>query len=90
MIAEMCAVEDRHRAETREIVAAAIADTRYLCDPTFRPDRQHQAWIALAASFAEEAKRAKAAPGNVVPLPGGRTAEQIIAAGRRLRGETQR
>jgi hypothetical protein len=85
---EMDAERAAARVEMREIVSAAIAEARYRYDATYRPDAQHRAWIELGRSFAEEAKRAKAAPGNVVPLPRGQTAEQIIAAGRRRRGET--
>jgi hypothetical protein len=84
---EMDAVNAAARIELREIVAASIADARYLLDRTYKPDKQHQAWIAFAASFAAEAKRAKAPAANVVQLPTGQTAEQIIAAGRRRRNE---
>src|ERR1700722_12292235 len=85
---EMDAERAAARVEMREIVGAAIADTRYRFDPKYKPDAMHRALIELGRSFAEEAKRATAAPGNVVPLPRGQTAQRIIAAGRRRRGET--
>jgi hypothetical protein len=85
MIAEMVAAEDRHRAETREIVAAAICEARYRYDPTYKPDAMHRALIELAASFRDEAKRAAATASNVVPLA---TAREISAAAKKRRSET--
>jgi hypothetical protein len=85
---EMDAERAAARVEMREIVSAAIADTRYRFDPKYKPDAMHRALIELGASFRDEAKRATAATGNVVPLPRGQTAQQIIAAGKRRRGET--
>jgi hypothetical protein len=91
MVAELCAAQDRHdaesRIETNALIRAAIADTRARFDPGFRPDRFHAALIELARSFGEEQKRAKKT-GNVVPLPTGQIADQIVAAARKRRGET--
>jgi acetyl-CoA carboxylase alpha subunit len=64
------------RAETREIIRAVIADTRYrLGDPTFKPDAQHRALLEL---FGE----ASTTRSNVVPM-----ARAIEAAGRKRRNE---
>jgi hypothetical protein len=80
---EMVAERAAARVEMREIVSAAIADTRYRFDPKYKPDAMHRALIGLAASFRDEAKRAAAS--NVVPLA---TAREISAAGKKRRSET--
>ena len=74
---------DRERAESRlelrEIVNAAICDTRVRYDRTYTPDAVHQSLIALTASFGEALTRS-----NVVPLA---SAREIIEAGRKRRGD---
>jgi hypothetical protein len=87
---EMAAERAAARAEMREIVGAAISQTRILFDRAYVPTAWEKSLLELGRSFAQEAKRAKIERGNVVPLPRGQTAQQIIAAGRRRRGETQR
>jgi hypothetical protein len=82
---EMVAERAAARVEMREIVSAAIADTRHRFDPKYKPDAMHRALIGLAASFRDEAKRAAATVSNVVPLA---TAREISAAGKKRRGET--
>ena len=76
MVSELCAAHDRHRAETRGIVAAVVADCRHKFDPDFKPDAFHKALIELTASIG----------GNVVPLHAGKAARQIFEAGRKRRG----
>jgi hypothetical protein len=73
------------RAEMRAIVSAAISDCRMRWDATYRPTSLEKAMTKWPAAFAvlDAAKKTD----NVVPLPTGQTAEQIIAAGRRRRGE---
>jgi len=73
MIGELCNADDRNRAETREIVAAVIADCRYKYDASYVPDAQHRALLEL---FGEAPKS------NIVPL-----ARAIEAAARKRRGE---
>jgi hypothetical protein len=89
MVAELCAAQDRHDAESRielrEITAAVIADCRYRFDPTYKPDALHRALIELGRSFQEDAKRAAATVSNVVPLA---TAREISAASKKRRSET--
>jgi hypothetical protein len=88
MVAELCAAQDRHdaesRIETNALIRAAIADTLHKFDPGYRPDRFHAALIELASSFRDEAKRPKATTGNVVLM---KSARGIIEAGRRRRDE---
>jgi hypothetical protein len=91
MIAELCAAHDRHdaeaRIELREITKAVITDCRMRWDASYRPtplEKAMQKWPAAFKAALDAAKKTD----NVVPLPTGQTAEQIIAAGRRRRGET--
>jgi hypothetical protein len=74
------------RAEMRSAVSAAISMCRMRWDATYRPTPLEKSMMGLPAAF--KALGAAKKTGNVVPLPTGQTAEQIIAAGRRRRGET--
>ena len=80
---------DRERAESRlelrEMMKAVISDCRARWDRSYVPTPLEAAMQKWPAAFkaALDAKEAKA-PANVVTL----TAEQIIAAGKRRRGES--
>jgi hypothetical protein len=83
---EWAAARIAERIELREIVAAAICDCRMRWDGTYRPTPLEKAMAQWPATFAalDGAKKT----GNVVPLPTGQIAEQIVAAARKRRGET--
>jgi uncharacterized protein YecE (DUF72 family) len=83
MISALCAADDRHRAEMREIVAAAITDCRIRWDRSYRPTALEAAMQKWPAAFRAALNAKEAKSDNVVAL----TAEQIISAGRRRRNE---
>jgi hypothetical protein len=93
MVAELCAAQNRHDAESRielrEITRAVISDCRMRWDRSYVPTPLEKAMMGWPAAFAalEAGKQAQAAapkakPDNVVSL-----AQQISAAGRKRRGE---
>jgi hypothetical protein len=89
MVAELCAAQDRHDAESRielrEITKAVISDCRMRWDHSYKPTPIEKAMTGWPAAFA--ALEAGRKTGNVVPLPTGQIAEQIVAAARKRRGE---
>jgi hypothetical protein len=89
---EMDAANAESRIELRGMVSAVISDCRMRWDRSYTPTPLEKAIAQWPAAFAAlgAAKQAKAPAANVVQLPTGQAAQQIIAAGRRRRGETQR
>ena len=86
---EMTRERTESRAELRAITSAVISDCRMRWDRSYVPTPLEKAIAQWPAAFAalDAGKQAKTLD-NVVPLPRGQTAQQIIAAGRRRRGET--
>jgi hypothetical protein len=90
MIAEMCAAQDRHDAESRfetnALISAVITDCRMRWDRSYVPTPLEAAIAKWPAAFAalDGAKKTD----NVIPLRTAEAAQQIVEAARKARGET--
>ncbi|KJC40288.1 hypothetical protein UP09_22545 [Bradyrhizobium sp. LTSP885] len=90
LVAELSAAYDRHNAESRiemrEMMKAVITDCRIRWDRSYQPTGLEKAMMGWPAAFKalDKTHSIPSAADNVVKL---QTAEQIIAAGRRRRGE---